>query len=295
MIEGVDYAWGGPPTAAQLLEAGKHFAGRYAVSDKSPDGRGITADEYAELAGGGVDVFLYWEASEAWMLGGWNAGVAAANNATNNVRGAGMPEGMPVYYSHDVEPDPNHYAAIDDCLRGAASVVGVERVGLYGGYGVIDHVSKSKTANWLCQTYAWSGGNLHPAAHLYQYNNYGNSIAGVDVDLVQALKNEYGQARSFIEPQPPQYPEKRIPAPDTMSSQGYVLLANANKRWQCIQGGRLKTAPSRDAPDVKDRSGNPILYRKGRNYSFAFTSKVDGEDWLVSERGSWAVAKNFTQ
>ncbi len=295
IIEGVDYSrtttadW--TALAASLKAAGKHFAGRYAVNDKSPQGRGITAGEYQALMAGGIDVFLYWEATEAWMLGGWDAGVRAAENAMANIRGAGMPEEMPVYYSHDIEPAAIHFAEVNDCLRGAASVVGIERVGLYAGWLAIAQVAMIGTARYLCQTYAWENGRgLHPAACLYQYDNYGNEISGTDVDLVRAVKPFFGQASSFLEPVEPEpiYPSDPIAAPDELRAQGYILTINTPNRFTCLQGGRFKTAPSRDAPDVKKPP-----YKAGKPYTFDFRATVEGEDWYVSKRGSWAVARNF--
>src|SRR5215218_9172663 len=115
-IEGVDYAFGGPLSSAALKANGKAFAGRYVVDDKSPAGRGITAAEYRELTNGGVDVFVYWEAAESWMLRGWNAGVAAAQNAQANILAAGMPANVPVYFACDFDAQAPEMPAIDDCL-----------------------------------------------------------------------------------------------------------------------------------------------------------------------------------
>lgn len=213
MIEGIDYSRGGPLTSWQLRAAGMAFVGRYAVNDKSPNGRGITATEYAELTAGGIAVFLYWESSEGWMTGGYAAGVQAAINAQNNINGAGMPHGTPIYFACDFDADESHQAAIDDCLRGCADVVGLERVGLYAGYWPLLRAKQNGTATWFCQTLAWSGGNLLDGVHLYQYDTSNNFIAGVDCDLVRAYQENYGQASEFINtPQIPNYPD---PAPIT--------------------------------------------------------------------------------
>ena len=146
MIEGVDYSstpnanW--TAVAAALKARGKNFAGRYAVSDKSPNGRGITADEYQALTAHGVDTFVYWEGSPSWMLGGEPAGIAAALNAQGNLQAAGMPVTMPIFFAHDIDPEPQHFDAIDACLRGAAKVIGDDRVALYGGWLIIDHCAE---------------------------------------------------------------------------------------------------------------------------------------------------------
>jgi len=307
VAEGVDYSatananW--DALAQALAGNGKKFAGRYAVYDKSPNGRGITGAEYQALKRHGVETFLYYEESEAWMLGGWEAGVRAASRAIDVVRSEGLPAGMPVYYSHDVDPTPDQFAAIDECLKGAASIVGFNRVGFYGGWAGIDHVANAKTAKWFCQTIAWQyGRGLHPAIHLHQYG-FNTYFAGTNCDLVAALQPHYGQAGDFdgtttttTTPPPIVLPPKPIPAPDKMSAQGYPLSHNDRRRWTCVQGGRFKTAPSRDAPDVKDRAGKVRTYNAGKNYTFDYHTDVRGERWLVAgPSGVWAVAKNFTQ
>lgn len=89
---------------------------------------------------------------------------------------------------------------------------------------------------------------------------------------------------------PVAYPATPIPAPDAISAQGHLLTVNDPDRFECIQGGRLKTAPSMDAPNV-----DKPPYKANRRYTFGFRTTVDGEDWLISKSGSWALAKNFEQ
>lgn len=300
--EGVDYSSTGTSNweylANELKAAGKDFVGRYAVTDKSPGGRGITAAEYQVMRAAGIEVFVYWEAQTSWMLGGWDAGVRAARDAVKNLQAAGMPTTMPVYYSHDIEPDPSHYAAVDECLRGAASVVQIQSVGLYGGWGVIDHVSRTKTAPWLCQTYAWSGGRLHPDAHLHQYNNYGNYIAGTDVDLVAALKPHYGQASDFVgKPKPPAKPvyAQRFPPalrkndPYTHRDKDGILWIELTPRtWIAKDKTERRQRAKDDAPEV-----GPSI-EKGDKVTFVYAVHMpDGTAWFISRGGSRARADAF--
>ncbi len=194
MIEGLDYSRGGPLTSAQLKAIGKKFVGRYAVNDKTPEGRGITAAEYAELTAGGIDVFLYWQSTTNWMLNGYAAGISAAVNAQQNITAAGMPHDTPVYFACDFDASEDQQDLIDHCLRGAAKVLGPERVGLYAGYWPLLRAKQNGTARWFCQTLAWSGGRLLEGVHLYQYDTSGNFPFGVDVDWVRAYQENYGQA-----------------------------------------------------------------------------------------------------
>lgn len=197
MKELVDYSrtassdWAG--LARTLKLTGKAGVGRYVVDDVSPYGRGITAAEYAAMREEGLDVFVYWESSAAWMLGGYSAGVQAAENAVANLKRAGMPESTPVYFACDFDAEPSHQSAIDECLRGAASVIGKHRVGLYAGYHVLKRSRDNGAATWLCQTSAWSGGMLLDGVHLYQYA-YNQYFGGTNCDLVRAYADNYGQA-----------------------------------------------------------------------------------------------------
>lgn len=213
--EGVDYsrtAWSGSPSVPALRSIGKTFVGRYAVNDRSPSGRGITADEYRRFHAADIDVFLYWEGAESWMLGGFEAGVAAARNSDANIRAAGMPADTPVYFAHDIDPEPRHFEAIRFAVEGAASVVGWDRMGVYGGWLLIDHLAPIYDLMHLyCQTLAWEyGRGLHPKATLYQYG-FNAWIDGTNCDLVRALVPYFGQA-GYVTPTPPK-PEPTYPKP----------------------------------------------------------------------------------
>ena len=217
MIELVDFsrtAWSGSPTVTALKEMGKLGVGRYAVNDKSPSGRGITADEYQRLTLNGIDVFLFWEGVESWMLGGFEAGVAAARNADANILAAGMPPKTPVYFAHDIDPQPQHFEAIRLAVEGAASVVGWDRMGVYGGWLLIDHLAPIyDLMHYYCQTLAWMyGRGWHPKATLQQYA-FNVWIDGTNCDLVRATREDYGQARFTVSPPPPTptYPAPWLP------------------------------------------------------------------------------------
>lgn len=263
MIEGIDYSRGGPLTSAQLKAAGKSFVGRYAVNDKSPNGRGITAAEYAELTTNGISVFVYWESSEGWMMDGYAAGVQAAINAQNNLNEAGMPHDTPVYFACDFDAAPTDQPEIDACLRGCAEVIGINRVGLYAGYWPLLRAKQNRTATWFCQTIAWSGGNLMDGVHLYQYDTSGNYIAGVDVDLVRAYQDNYGQTI------PPEIPHPK-PAPS-------------------IPWGRDATGPQQ----LNDRVALAFLgeVMAKRRVPIRYTATSNGEVFATMQQGDKAVIR----
>lgn len=188
-IEGVDYAFPPNPTAARLAIAGKKFACRYL--GPGSDSKHLTAGELTNLRAAGIDVVANAEGA-ANGFRGVAAGKSWATSALADARALDMPAGRPIYFSVDWDAGPADWADIDAALKGAAGVIGAANVGIYGSYDVIQHVKAAGTARWFWQTYAWSGGKLHSAAHLYQWKN-SQTIGGADCDFTRALQPDYGQ------------------------------------------------------------------------------------------------------
>jgi LysM repeat protein len=192
-VEGVDYSWA-RPGGKTLKDAGKHFAVRYLYPD-GQGGKGLDPSELADLQANGVDVAVVFESYAARAKEGRAAGNTDAKTAQAALQAVGLPANMPIYFAVDYDAPESDQGAIDEYLRGAAEVVGADRVGVYGGYWIIKRCHENGTAKWLWQTYAWSGGNVHPENHLYQYRN-GQDINGA-VDFTRAMKDNYGQASKF--------------------------------------------------------------------------------------------------
>lgn len=207
-VEGVDYSWA-RPGGATLAAAGKRFAVRYLYSD-GQGGKGLDASELADLTGHDVEVPVVYESYAGRAKEGKAAGQADAKTAQAALLAVGLPSGMPIYFAVDYDAPESDQGVIDDYLRGAADVLGAGRIGVYGGYWVVKRCFENKTAVWLWQTYAWSGGNVHPEAHLYQYRN-GQDLNGA-VDFCRSLKDNYGQPSRFGAAQPVA-PTPSSPAP----------------------------------------------------------------------------------
>lgn len=188
-MQGVDYSYGRPGAAA-IRAAGKEFVVRY-LGTYDGDERALTEAEVAELHASGLGIGAVYESTAARALGGYVAGVADASRARDALAGLGFPPGHPIYFAVDFDAQPAQFAAIDDYLAGAASVLGLARIGVYGGYGVIDHCVTQRSATWFWQTAAWSGGRRHAYCHLYQYLN-AQSLNGALVDFNEAYGIENG-------------------------------------------------------------------------------------------------------
>lgn len=210
VTEGVDYSWA-RPGGSILKAAGRHFAVRYLYPD-GQGGKGLDASELADLTNNGVEVPVVYESYDRRATEGREAGKADAKTAQAQLEALGLPSGMPIYFAVDYDAPESDQAVIDEYLRGCADVIGVDRVGVYAGYWVVKRCHENGTAKWLWQTYAWSGGNVHPENHLYQYRN-GQFINGA-VDFCRALKDNYGQPSAFGAAAPVQ-PTPEAPAPAT--------------------------------------------------------------------------------
>jgi len=185
MAEGCDYSFARPGGA--LLHAnGKLFAGRYLWYNTSS--KGINQSEWNDLVGNGVAVFQIYEEDGREMLGGYAAGVSCAQKAETYRKNNGLPA-QPIYFCVDFDANEGQQAAINDFLRGAASVIG-DRAGIYAGYYVVKRALDAGVTKWGFQTYAWSGGNVDPRAAVYQYSN-GHNVNGM-IDFCRNLQVDFG-------------------------------------------------------------------------------------------------------
>lgn len=194
-IEGVDYAWGRPGVPA-LLKAGVKFACRYLSTDTS---KNLSPAEARELSAAGIWLVVVWETTAQRALAGKAAGVSDATAAAAQAKACGMPDDRPIYFAVDWDASESQQAAINAYLDGAASVLGVARVGLYGGYWPVKRAFDAKKITYGWQTYAWSGGNWDPRAQLQQYSN-DHTINRVGLDYDRAVKDDYGQWRIGASP-----------------------------------------------------------------------------------------------
>jgi len=150
LSKGVDYAFSPHPSVAALKANGVTFACRYistfAPNDKN--GKNLLAAEAASLLAAGISIVVVAEESANRMLGGRAAGVADAQHANAVVTSLGMP-GIPVYFACDFDATPDDQIAINAYLDGAATILGKQRVGIYGGYYPCMRAAKADKAAYF--------------------------------------------------------------------------------------------------------------------------------------------------
>lgn len=238
MILGLDYS-AGRPGGKNIKDAGYTFAVRY-LSEGGPGlpGKLLTPQEADDLRANGVGIAVVWETVAGRMLAGWQAGADDARRAETQIARCDGPTDRPVYFACDFDAAPGQQQPIDDYLRGAASVIGTERVGIYGGYWPLKRARESGVARWFWQTGAWSGSNRIDG-HLYQ--RIGSvDVAGVACDVNEALADDYGQWDH-----PAQAPAPLEPAP-TDRPDVYQLV------WEQLMGPDGRGWPQLDGKSVVD-------------------------------------------
>lgn len=198
---GIDYA-GGRPGGAAISAAGYAFCVRYLTAGgPGLPGKLLTPGEFADLQAHGISVVLNWETTADRMLGGYAVGVADAGEALITARTLGVPDNRPIFFSADWDATLAQQTQIDAYLQGCAAVIGIARVGIYGGYWPVKRALDSGTARWAWQTGAWSGGNRDPRIHLYQ--RVGTvTVGGIPCDVNEACQlPDFGQHPLPITPE----------------------------------------------------------------------------------------------
>jgi hypothetical protein len=189
---GLDYA-GGRPGGGAIKNAGYAFVVRYLSSGGSGlPGKQLLPAEANDLRANGIEIVSNWETTATRMLAGFNGGVADATSALAQVLACGGRADRPIYFSADWDATEAQQTPINDYLRGAATVIGVQNVGIYGGFWPVSRALNAGVAKWAWQTKAWSGTNVDPRINLWQRIGFVN-VGGVQCDVNESRTSDYGQ------------------------------------------------------------------------------------------------------
>lgn len=180
MYLGVDYMLRSDSAYPAFKEKGVGFVCRYLCPPKWP--KLLTNEEARVLSDAGFNIVSVWEDNSvraSWFT--WDRGVREGLGAVAAAEKAGQPAGTAIYFAVDYDAQPGDMAAIATYMDAVEAQLQGYVLGVYGGYKVIDYFA-NRGVKYLWQTYAWSGGKVHPKAQLYQYHN-GINIGGVATDL----------------------------------------------------------------------------------------------------------------
>jgi hypothetical protein len=186
---GVDYSFA-RPGIANIKAAGYDFVGRYLTSFPL---KRIEAAEVSQMKANGLALVLLFEDDSINALLGYNQGTADAQEALQQANAIGFPGDRPVYFTVDFDATTAaRQDSVDQYLRGAASVIGANRVGVYGGYYVVQRALNNGTAAWAWQTRGFSGGGLIDSRiHIYQKSIQSAFNGNADIDV--PWKADFGQ------------------------------------------------------------------------------------------------------
>ena len=197
----------GEPGDGRAEKGGQNFVCRYVSTVGNT--KNITKAEAKSLQKAGIDIVIVFETTAKRALSGYAAGQYDAATAQAQAMAAGGPKNGVVYFGVDFDATPLERVVVRRYLDGAAHVLGKNRVGVYGSYYVVKDALDHGTCKYAWQTYAWSGGQRDPRAHLYQYHN-GAVINGVSCDLDRAYKPDFGQWW-YVPPAPVPGPQDEDP------------------------------------------------------------------------------------
>jgi|GEM_PF-2348757 len=190
-MQGVDYSFSRPDINC-LWDKGYRFVIRYTSNGSS--GKNASKAEIDALIRKGFKVGIVHQNGTSDMLEGYSKGVMDATSAKKKTEALGMPPDRPIFFPLDRDPEPlsnEQWTACKRYLDGCASVLGRNRVGVYGGYRAIEILCPT-SAPWGWQTYAWSRGRISSKAHFRQYKN-AVKLCGGEVDLNETYKPDFGQ------------------------------------------------------------------------------------------------------
>ena len=196
---GLDYS-GGRPSGAAVHAAGYGFVARYLPNGLVSARVNLSAAEVADMHGAGVAVVMVWESQASRATAGRAAGIEDATYAMAQANVVGLP-GLPIYFAVDFDlPDYSPAATspvaklgpVGEYFGGVASVLGLARTGVYGGYWAVRRCLDAGLARYAWQTAAWSGGNVDTRIHLFQRLGTA-SVDGVACDVNEARQTDFGQ------------------------------------------------------------------------------------------------------
>jgi hypothetical protein len=237
-MEGVDYAFSTPSPGA-LFQAGKRFAMRYVGPGSDP--KHLTVAEATALNRAGLWCVTLVEGAVGDPKFGFNMGVTHAKSALTMCRARGYPTSVPMYFAVDYDVSSTSWPSAREYLRGAGTVIGPQRVGVYGEYDAMVWAKRDGVASWFFQTYAWSAGRWYGGNHVEQYRN-GVSLAGGIVDLCRSKQADFGQW-SLISPHPEEG-DMLIQVRETLA----VWTVDAARTWRRSISNTQELASWKGAP-----------------------------------------------
>jgi hypothetical protein len=186
-MQWADYS-GGRPSGAALRGAGFGGAIRYVGlgGGASLPGKRITAAEYRDLTGAGVQVLLVCEGDTTDAWGGYAAGVANARIALADARALGIPDAVGIAAAADAHAaNQAQITAAVEYARGFQDVLGKTRTGFYGFQETVTAVRTAGVGSWYWRCGSQPSATEKAWTHLWQRNQAPTVrvVSGVTCDI----------------------------------------------------------------------------------------------------------------
>jgi hypothetical protein len=154
--------------------------------------KNLQISEAQNLSRAGFNLVCVYEDDVNDWAGGFARGVEDAKRYLSQAANIGVPTDRPCYFAVDENMDPND-PRLADYFRGAGSVLGVARVGVYGSTAVCRALKSLNLVKWTWRSMstAWRGGE----GSSYEFNIEQTGYINQKLDLDAAITDDYGQWR----------------------------------------------------------------------------------------------------
>lgn len=178
----LDYS-AGKISGAAIKAAGYDGAIRYITDRNSLGTKHTSPAEYSDHVANGLQDWLVYEVNTNDPLSGFNGGVTAAQRALDGANYVGYPSDRHIFFCFDRHALASELPPWQAYLDGAASVLGVGRVGAYGFSEAIDAANGHATAFWQCG----SRTVVRACTNFYQRNTGTAVVGGITCDINDVL------------------------------------------------------------------------------------------------------------
>lgn len=193
----IDYS-AGVPSGRSVRAAGYRGVIRYMSAPRESwmAAKPMRAPEVADMKANGLVIVSCYQfgkgATSDWRFG-FSGGVDHAKKGIGYHMAAGGPANAPIYAAIDDNPTSAELNLVADYIRGWESVIGKARTGVYANYPTIEFLIGRGLGTYYWMHNWGSGGRVHPAAHIHQFEIDRLRVDGIGIDRNRILKANYGQ------------------------------------------------------------------------------------------------------
>lgn len=183
IIKGIDTATRITKAVADKLKAENYLvACRYLPGTN----KNMTSGEAQALSSAGLLILSIYETSADRAKGGQANGKADGIDALKLARALKMPEHGYIYFAVDYDAPLADLPIVAAYLQAACEAVQPYKIGVYGGYRVIEYAGERGLCSGYWQAYAWSYGKVSKYNTVRQ-TSAPQTIVGISADLDEAL------------------------------------------------------------------------------------------------------------